>query len=773
MSQIFRGGPFLASVFGVAGGSVTPPDPPVVAKTIQPSASWSGSPLSSGTPVQADTVYGSGFAERVVCAFDEPPNMWVEQDDYEITVGAAIGNRAWVEKCTFWLEGTEVVVDQMTINNRTGSIGYSIIPQSRPGQNGDAVLYATVKPVNGQERVISIPLTLNTDRTAGVVITRPVRYINSDTGNDATGNGLTPETAWATIGKALPLVGSGGIINMAGAAPFDWQSNAGNVNTRMTELRGAGRAFTTIKQVTPGLMRWSTTLLLFDSLTVLTDNVTQMYANSAPTGRIVFRNAVAKHSGGPAGNISKGYPEGYLPSEKTGQFYRDQDGQRWYALESTISDINTTYFNIARNSDITTAGDIYQVGAYPNTTGNIGIFNLRGKQYGNAEIRRHTPVNLVVASAVKSGSNTVITFSGSPGIGGFPVGDGNIYMRVVESTTVPAGDREFPINPDGTSDFDTLGYAIVSGSPTATTLTVIGDLTGLAPGDLCRAYSINHGDAMQFMPPTDGSPNTENYYFQRYKATAHSWQIILTHAGWLSSNSGGATGTPSKIIASWATVSTVGNTATFSAAHGLHQYDWVVLGNGSQVGQTRLVEEIISPTVVRLSSGFSVDQSGATWGGKRTHKDIAFVDCILHKSGNNAELGQIEPGQIHMSFINCTLPGINGNGGTLLFNHLDAAEGSLRSIGFFDSVVGNLNVAAPSVFPTIVGDNNHYETGMARDTVGEATTGYVFGGTAGGPYAQGYLPNPAVVGTVKSVMSPYDINGKRRVVGSPVGAVAK
>jgi hypothetical protein len=466
--------------------------------------------------------------------------MWVETSDYTITVGAGIGNRDMIESVTFWLEGASETVSNVMISPRTGAIGFCINVASRAGQNGDAHLYAQVKPVNGYSRLIGpLALVLNTD--AGTAIVRDQRYVNSDAGTDSTAGatGQSAGTPWATLAYALANTPSGGIINLQGSAVHNYPAGtfSGTARARMIDVRGAGRANTTIAVVAGGDNTFKTNpaKLRFVSLSFRTDAVSQMYGNNTTTGRYVFDNCWVGHSVDPTGNLDKGYPVGFVGVEKNNAFYRTQTGLKWFFVESDVEDVVPAGVHLWRNSTFRGPLDAIQFGSSnPGSGSHSAIFNFNFRQFGNMEQRMHTSMDITVQSVSRAGSTTVITFSGSPGISAHAAAR---YLRVLQSTnSVPVGDIQFPINEDGSSrDFAWMGYAIVGSTANTITCTDTGAaLMNLGAGDLCRGYTRNHCDHFQFVLQANFAENFENIYVQGYNGAGHTSQPILLSGGWQS-----------------------------------------------------------------------------------------------------------------------------------------------------------------------------------------------------------------------------------------------
>ena len=735
--------------------------------TIAPSASWNGRAGSGGdAPTASGTPHGSGFTKRAIAWFDEPEGMWITTTDHHISVGAGIGNRAWIDEVVFYLEGTEVTVASATINPRTGTIGYEITPVSRTAGtplDGEASLYAKIIPVNGLERVIGpLPLSLNTNGS----ISRPEIFV-ATTGNDSTGNG-TVGNPYATPTRALNAAGtSPAIIKLAPGlyTSFNGGGNFANVRQVVIEASGPGVVINPTDAPLRNF-RWSNRRIRFKDIEIITDNFAQIYGVNTSDGYFTFDNCHIHYSAGAAGIQSRGYPNGWLNSEtfqKQNVFYLDVN--RFSLIDCVVEDFNVTGISLMRNCDITTSQDCWVQFRQQN----IAIFNVRSHQYGNQENRLHTGVDATVASvAYNAGTNrTTITLSGSPTLAG--QAGTNDYLRVLQSANgVAVGDQLFPENPDGSRDFEWLGWIIPPAglNNTNKTVQVVGNLSALQAGDIVRAYTIGHGDAFQIFPAPALGYNRSNVVVQNYKVSAHSWQPFLFQAGGVSS---------SIISNSSTTVTTSGTAATFSGNHGLNVGDWIVINNNSQTANQRRVVAVGSSTTCTLATAFSPNLTSSAWAQIRNVGDYLFVNSIFHKASQYAEFGQIGQGVENIVYVGCSVPGLNSFGTSAGFAGMQSGK-CFDTVVAFDCIWKNLNASASGFTPSFpsdiyVGDNNHYETGNQRDTVGSGGTGIVTLDSVG--IDGGYYPVAGLTKTIETVLVPWDLNGNIRAIGDPIGPVAK
>jgi hypothetical protein len=218
---------------------------------------------------------------------------------------------------------------------------------------------------------------------------------------------------------------------------------------------------------------------------------------------------------------------------------------------------------------------------------------------------------------------------------------------------------------------------------------------------------------------------------------------------------------------------------TFSAAHGARKWSWIRLKSGSQSGEERLTIAVVDSTTVQIEAPFSAAQSGAWWACRRCIKDVFVCNSLLYLTNSESEFGQIDPGVIHMTFANVTLPGFWPSDGRCIgFTQLQNGY-FFRSVRAFDSIFKNFNSSTTNgaaAFPSSGqwdGDNNWYCTGTNRDTGGTADGD--FWTVRGQAYSDGYLAPAAMTRTHagKTVMVPYDMNGAARSSSSKIGAVAQ
>lgn len=738
--------------------------------TIQPSSSWMGNITWTGRAPPANDemqIFGTtGLREHVVADFDEPPHMWVEADDYTICVPAWTGDRAQIERVDFWLEGTTISVTQKARSPRTGVYGFCITPRSRPGANGEAELYAWVKPVNGRGRLLKLPMVLNTDRTPGVVIARDNIYVDSDRGSD-TNDGRDPANPAKTITRALTVLGTNtgravhsGIINLRGRADHIVPGNlGGGQNSRMTEIRGQGKTVTRVARppnTSPlsdsNLFRWSTALLMWRDLTLDTTNISQLYGLNAPGAVAVYKDVKIAREGGAIGLVDKGYPVGGrapngLELARSNAFFRSQDGQTQHVLEVEFDEEHICGWRLGRNLSGRHSADVASI--LPTRVGarSLTFLNSNLRQTAEGEVRLHPALDLVVAAVPVpvdgDTQRTVITFAAGSNLRPF---DANTRLRVLENKTgVPVGPENrpeprcpwdglpgLPVASDGTKLGPVSGAAGWAPLTLAAENQVIvtdpqGRLRNLQPGDLVRISTTVHADlAIQTISnPQNNAPNPENILIQDVQGYAAGFQIMLMQTHWQTTRDGSDTAGTRKIFA--ADLRSTGTLVTFGAPHGCQQWSGLTLAGGAQAGETRFIERIVSETQVIIDAPFSADQTDTEWACRRSTKDVAWVNFLADSGAppqdRDNQVGQMEPCGINWIMISSTVPGKNAAGKSLTFTGFGNPDvNRWRHVFFVDNIFRRLSAgdsADTTLFPVAAqwkGGNNWYMTGRNWDT---------------------------------------------------------
>lgn len=720
--------------------SVLPHAPIVNPRTITP-AFWhhsSGAPLiatlvpGSGSCPSVNAVQqGSGSVEMPVADFDEPPNVWVNQGDttHAITVGAATSNRGWIKAVTFCMAGNSTSpITAQIINPRTGDVGWTVIPISTGGTDGDYTLDAYVTPVNGFERLITIPLTLNNNGA----LTRAQRFVDAVAGSDSN-DGLTLGTAWATLLHAELTAPSGAQVYSCGSETYLEDSNTGtfNNNARMIDFlinpACVGSGFYTVSRTsrTSPSQVWNprANKLRFDHVHVDMSKIVQIQGGGS-AAITWFSNADLTDPNGPTGpqygytNVTNGGGQAEIAQTPFGS-----TATAVYITDSTLSTVVTAGLQLERNVTATVSWDLV-AWATPQNNNNAAIFNVQGIKQGDFKTRlslEQPPTGPVVASAVFSTPNTTITYNAGTSLATLAAASGSI-LQVVGGP------------------LDGQQFTVVTQTPDPTTphTIVTGDASAIGVGNEAYIFVVAHADANQFLQLTSTSTPLTNIYEQRYKATGNgsSLQALLTQ--------------PTPPLTNTGTINTVGTAITFSTSQTLKQYDCIQVGGGAQQYQSQPLAADVSGTTGTLLNAFTVDQSGVAWHQGKTVKDFALVASIT--DGPNNELAQPQGCEINNIEIQDTLA-------DQTYQFRNATNGfGLMDDAFFDSLLNGSTAGAGSMtsdaapgFPAIglTIDNNQFGVGTARGTNG-ATNLATFASTG---FAAPYKPTggsvtKALLGTV-------------------------
>lgn len=749
----------LASFSIIVAAAPTPIPPPA---DITPAG-------GDGTvPTESAVVYGSGCTQKVIAAFDEHPYIWIETSTHYITVAGAVADRGWIAYVDFWLNGNVVRVSAQAKNSRTGGMGFCVNPLTGAGADGDYTLYARVVPTNGYERLISIPITLNSNGT----IVRAERYINYSTGNDSTGNGLTAGTPWKTFLKATLSAPSGAIVYFEPSQTYTEDSNTGTVNSnsRLIEFRprgGSGRAtITRTTRITP-TSTWTPRCnkVRYNAVDFDLAKIPAFQASGTNNYLIAVDCTFIDSNGvtGPTyGYTTTADASGNLEIAQT---VFGQSNTKMYICESTFSGVCSVGAVMLRNCTLTYSWDAV---AFTSNAlmGGSSIWNTTGTQSGQFKNRLSVPNTLTVAtvSAYDSANNrTTITWSGSPKLAAVSNASNALAITAAATMSVLTGAKAA-----------TDGYILTQTDATDTTV-LVGNFSTMVPGDTAWVWQVAHADTFQVIGnTTSASANIENIYVQRYSAGGTDNQPILAQAG--SSTGSG-------------TLSTSGTTVTFTSAQTLRAGDFIQITNGTvgllKYQYVRVSADVTSSTTATIDVSFTANYdgtggnanapAGTTFARGRTAKDVALVGCVL--TGNVAEIAQYQHGQQHWVVAQCTMLS-----SSFMMRNATAGFG-LSGCAFFDSVWNGTSTghthsmdhdSAPGAFPTvgITIDNNQFGAGTARGTnttVASVTFDATAHPTAGLSRAvRGHQGHASVSNGVP--LMPWDLDGDAIAAGALIGA---
>lgn len=730
-------------------------------------------------PTESAVVYGSGFTQKAIAAFDEHASVWIESNTHYITVGAAIGDRGGIAYVDFWLNGNVVRVSVQAKNTRTNSLGFCVNPKTGTGADGDYTLYARVVPTNGYERLISIPITLNSNGT----LSRAVRYcdythgsnsnsgvnkyVDTIAGGGASANNTGPfKTTQYAISQMTSANGAAGGIIKCHADTYveDTNSHTDNPNTRMIRVTtedGGVASDVTIKWASrttnsngrgAGVWQPRASLIEYKGVTIETSTCYQIWAKQASTTRIVYNgctisdangvagpvdNSTAWTNGGTLGAILPLSGTGYGESPVVQSYFKDNEGQQYSVIDCTVTNYLLTSPKLIRNTTATIAADAGYFNAVQVNSAALGsntaFFNYHATISAPFPSRRHVDSYLTLATAVyNSGTGrTTITWSGSPsGMANITApGQGGGALKFLTGANVGQA---------GTGGEDQWygGFHIYSQTASTFTTIVTGNCStatgGAVVGDTARAFLIFHCDPFQFSQFTaGGATNYSNIYCQGYSAIGDS----IGNIGLINITTA-AIGTMS------GTLTTTGTAFTTSASNTIVVDDFLRVSSGAQLGESRRVVSYnsVAKTGV-LASAFSVNQSAVSYVRGKSVNDVALVNCIL-STRNTGAMFQWQHGGRHVVLIQSdVLGGITTSSGTTGQFYLRDATISVSSFGCedfaaFDSVFEILEHESAAVaFPTgFIGDNNAFRRGTGRGTnsvVGSITFDATYHPTAG------------------------------------------
>ena len=468
----------------------------ITSKALAPGPSWDGTTSWSGRTVPAESagLRGSGFAEKAIGVFDEPPYMWVT-DDKEITVACDYGDESWIQEVEFWMEGNTVKVSSQSKSARTGTIGFSCIVQPPAATDGDVELYAYVRPVNGYERRIGpLPMTFN----KGGSISRPIKTVKTSGGDYASVQVAVRSVASGTIIKVDPGTwicddGSGllnAVARLVTVQPADGYSLGDVILTRSARTLGSGE------------FRFLASKIHFTNIQFNLENCYYVYCPLAIYDRCILVDT--NGATGPA----HGYPWNQVCQVITSSSAYPTHKQ--YAVETTLTNYVTGGFQLERNCTKSAGGDSTFLCAGINT--NVASLNTTADQPAQYYGRCSVDDTLTVLSATYSSATnrTTIALSGSPTLQDpiYPSGN-EVQARIL--TGPLAGNH----------------YTMVSQDDVGKSIVCAGDASSIAAGDTLWVSYSWHADAMQF---AYGVSYT-NVLFQRYRATGVNIQTMFWSFG--------------------------------------------------------------------------------------------------------------------------------------------------------------------------------------------------------------------------------------------------
>ena len=758
--------------------------------TLVPGAAWNGTteiappPQPGGrTTVGCDLNSQQGSASILdqcpAGAFDTWPNIVVEQatSPMSITVGAAVADRAWINKVVCYLEGNQITMTTQTKNPTTGSGGWTFKVSSAGGSaaNGVGTIYCDIYPVNGLTRRLGLPIWINDNPGGSHYTDRStlVRYVDWLNGSDSNtglnfGAGHGSAGPWKTFAKAASSVPSGGIVyyeTQGGAVDctqaqeqcYVEDSNAPSVNANNTMIefrpRTAGNA--TISRTANGAWVARAHIVSFEGpgLT-FDDSKISTYAAGSTNYELVVSNASVIDPNGTTGP-AYGYTVPEKPQQPWGTTNNTGDA---YWGEVNYVGVIPNGPKLRRNVTQAIGWDSLAIGTQP------AFFNVVSTHPAEFKERISTPHYPAVTNVAFAGGVTTVTLQSDAALGSG--GTNAINQRT------------------------NFNYSIAS-IPSSTTFTVSGDQTAnILIGDTFFLYVVAHADWFQFEQLSAGT--FDNVYLQRYVATGIKMQPLLGQSGQVP--------TPSTTVStSGSTLTVSGSGAAFypydfvhlcsiggSACTGVvgslqHQYNMigVTTRNQSQQGAVHTTWDLDrSYTANYNGGGGNVDvPAGAHWSQARSARSVACVDCYL--LGDPGEFAQPQNGFVHVAWIQSTVDKSSW------FNRNEASAFGWRSVGFFDDIFNGINATNKGMssdggdctgyFPLVgmTADNNQFGVGPVCGTNG--TTGQVTFDASGHPTAGltktvlGTVGNPNVADGTP--LFPWDADGNAITSTALIGAL--
>lgn len=395
--------------------------------------SWNGTVGSGGmAPAESATIRGSGWTGKAIGNWDMYPYFRLT-DNLQINVICDTGDSGFIQEVEFYCEGTSVTVTQQTIDPVSGSIGYAVnLNLLGFSRDGDAQLYAYIRPVNGYERRIG-PLDFVVIGTGVSTITPDERYVDSANGNDSW-NGQSPTFTggstgpWKSILKAALTSPSGANVTVA-AGTYLEDSNNGTVNSVDRTLhfqRAVGTALGDVKisrsarvigagGTSGSIWRTRCTKVLFDGFYIDASKMSQI-----DNTLTVFKNCVIEDPSGADGpKDGDGKPIGYFIPTEAGQIlFRDALGQFNALIDSVCTNYISTGCRLIKNSVLNVSADAL---FFTNSLTSNGTVIVNSVAHQDSQMFIRCCMDEFLAVATKSYDSvtqrTTITWTTTPGAG--------------------------------------------------------------------------------------------------------------------------------------------------------------------------------------------------------------------------------------------------------------------------------------------------------------------------------------------------------------------
>jgi hypothetical protein len=665
---------------------------------------------NGSTPTESSTVHGAGWPYKVVAAWDTHDNVFIDPGTTTITVGAATGDSAGIASVTFYLNGNSTVVTTQTTNPDNGTYGFCVRPSTGAGgTDGNYTLYAKVVPTNGYERLLLLPVTLNSNGT----ITRPLRYVDFTLGSNANA-GTSPGAgnAWKTLVFATGAVaalpgGAAEIVCAAGTYVEDAVGSAStNPNTRMIKIRPASGTVILTKTILD--FKPNNVIQLGCALSQVV-GCTLYYDKAATCGANVITNCTIVDNNGLLGPLYS-----YTSGGGTGQ-QQIFDAIYYTAIEECSIQAVMCEAWLERNNTSRVSYDAY---SYQNPNSDmpkqVGRWNVDIWQPNIFHIRLHVPNNVTVASSTFSSPNTTINIGSDTLLGSVPQGQINCVTGTVAAKTITGtasgtggvtrltlsnttglinGDMVLIRGCVGSGDLVPgcnalnevwTGITVVDGTHIELSATsTYGGASGLYLG---TGNTWTSGGVVMLAINVRGSApvSTGSNIFigadvtARVKAGDTLWVTAPAHGDTYQSFSQSNNPIPYYDNMYWQRVrsyglslqliqgqpgfSTGGGTVsgggvaeggvlTFSSAQAVGEGGFIDIGG---TGGECLIKTTTTGTTCQCVTPIATSAVNQTWRYVQGNRNIAMIMCCVAMYGNNTNSGQIEGGQSHWIFDSCS-----------------------------------------------------------------------------------------------------------------------
>jgi Putative Ig domain len=600
-------------------------------------------------------------------------------------------------------------------------------------------------------------------------LNRPKFFVDANLGSDSSVGNKPGSVAFQHINKALLRSISGVLIEpAAGIYVEDDIPGTSKLLARMAEIKPAPG--TTADQVTitrssryannTGRFVFKASQVHCFDLTMDLSKMTSIIASQTPNALAFTRSIIADPAGANGWKDVNGLDIGYNLTVGSGSqtdgantLFPYSSTQKIYLSECKVVNYQAIGAALYRNVDLEYSADSFATGGGSNAVDTYRDVVVDGgkwtmerdfKQRNCADLQ----VEVASASYDAGADRTTIVLAGSPSIGGVSVTAGTPNTNVVN------GDKRMQIVSGGLLGGD---VAVYTANKDTFTIVVVGDVSGLQPGDLVRPYIIWHADMFQQQGKNAAADvGCRQLVLTRYFNKSPTAQLFLT--------AGQVNLSPTNVTC---TTSGDGMDITFSASQTLMAGDFIRLTNGPQAGEARQIAADAVGTTARLIEPFSALQSSPrTCNRTKTMSNIAIYCSIFHKFENGNEIGQIADGRrawtsAHNTFVSRQTNGLNT---ISMRNALPGAFSSRNHREMFNvyryAVVSDSGTPLPT--PADGLRFSRCQFGSGTDIGGD--------GAVGDPGIDANYRATSAITIGMRPLVPFDISGNRISAASPVGA---